>query len=202
MIIPAVLAETIRQRMPHLSYEDREQLAILFSELASGAIHAAAGMAAERPNIRSDKAWSSAWADERQAANPSIRTAAQDAKRAHRQCPWREPLGEVGDVYRCQHGKLFEQIRETARTHPDGGLLEPWDELGPVYSPIRYWRARRALREQVGAYVISPEDFERARLAFKAAWESANAAEVASGARTTSGLLAALEAIDVTVEGR
>lgn len=196
MIDPVILAETLRQKLPQLSYADRMELADAFNEIAWGA----RGAKAERPNIRSDKTWSSAWDAERRAANPSIRTAAQDVKRAHRQCPWREPLGEIGDVYRCQHGKLFEQIRETATTH--GVLLEPWDELGPVYSPIRYWRARRALREQVGAYVISPEDFERARLAFKAAWEAANAAEVASGVRTTSGLLAALEAIDVVVEDR
>ena len=55
---------------------------------------------------------------------------------------WGSQFGEVGDVRRCEHGKL--QVIMTAR---HGGLF--WYTLSRFYDPILYSRANKAwLRAQ------------------------------------------------------
>lgn len=62
----------------------------------------------------------------------------------HRRCqqpnhgPWDE-WGDVGDVRRCEHGRIQEAYEVR-------GVVPPyWMDLSPFWTPIRYWRARRAL---------------------------------------------------------
>lgn len=53
--------------------------------------------------------------------------------------------GRAGDVRRCVHGHL--QVR--TETHPDSRMQGPgtdwWRTLSPVFTPVLYRRAKKAL---------------------------------------------------------
>jgi hypothetical protein len=53
--------------------------------------------------------------------------------------------GQPGDVKRCPHGKLMirRQVPPNARTQGPG--TDWWDTLSPIFNPIDYSRAKKAL---------------------------------------------------------
>jgi len=73
---------------------------------------------------------------------PNIRTISR-----HSEC-WKQewPLTHrPGDVRRCPHARIQEltQVPITARTQGPG--TDYWRDLSPIWDPIKYQRARKAL---------------------------------------------------------
>ena len=76
---------------------------------------------------------------------PNIRTISR-----HQECwiledPWLR-VYRPGDVRHCPHGRIQEltQVPITARTQGPG--TDYWRDLSPIWDPVRYRRARKALR--------------------------------------------------------
>lgn len=55
--------------------------------------------------------------------------------------PW---WGQVGDVMICKHGKIMVRT-ETSSTRIAGPGTDWWRTLSPIFNPIEYRRAKRAL---------------------------------------------------------
>ncbi|NUR80782.1 MAG: hypothetical protein HOQ21_10100 [Dermatophilaceae bacterium] len=55
--------------------------------------------------------------------------------------------GEPGDVRYCDHGRVWTFDHDT-------GHIDVWEWLSPVFNPIRYARAVRALRQRPGTATV------------------------------------------------
>ena len=55
-------------------------------------------------------------------------------------------LGTPGDVKRCVHGKLMLRRQVGIHSRLAGPGTDWWQTLSPVFDPILYRRARKALR--------------------------------------------------------
>jgi hypothetical protein len=56
--------------------------------------------------------------------------------------PW---WGRPGDVKRCVHGKLMMRRQVGPRARIAGPGTDWWQTLSPIFDPILYYRARKAL---------------------------------------------------------
>jgi hypothetical protein len=78
-------------------------------------------------------------------SQPNIRPKQQP----HSECwrlDWKDPLGtRVGDVRRCEHGHVQLRAQTSPRSRMQGPGMDYWRTLSPIWDPILYRRARRAL---------------------------------------------------------
>ena len=76
--------------------------------------------------------------------HPNIRSKTPSHTECWRQ-EWHSPMGRLGDVRRCVHGRVqvLTRISENARVQGPG--THWWRTLSPFWNPITYQRARKAL---------------------------------------------------------
>jgi hypothetical protein len=53
--------------------------------------------------------------------------------------------GRPGDVKRCQHGRIMVRCEVGPHSRIAGPGTDYWRELSPIFDPIKYRRARKAL---------------------------------------------------------
>lgn len=59
---------------------------------------------------------------------------------------WKDPLGtRVGDVRRCHHGHIQLRTQTSPRSRLQGPGMDYWQTLSPIWNPVLYRRARKAL---------------------------------------------------------
>lgn len=56
--------------------------------------------------------------------------------------PW---WGQPGDVKRCPHGKLMIRMQVSIHSRVAGPGTDYWRTLSPIFDPIKYQLARKAL---------------------------------------------------------
>lgn len=59
--------------------------------------------------------------------------------------PFPGTMGTLGDVRRCEHGRLWQ----FAEIHYGGNWIDRWEPLSRFWNPIAWRRASRALTEAV-----------------------------------------------------
>lgn len=78
-------------------------------------------------------------------AQPNIRPKTQP----HSECwrlDWKDPLGSrVGDVRLCPHGRVQVRTETSPRSRLQGPGMDWWRTLSPIWNPLTYRRAVRAL---------------------------------------------------------
>ena len=55
--------------------------------------------------------------------------------------PFPGTAGDPGDIRRCEHGRMWRFVG----TERGGNWIDLWEPLSPVWNPIAWRRARRAL---------------------------------------------------------
>ncbi|MEV4991225.1 hypothetical protein [Pseudarthrobacter sp. LMD1-1-1.1] len=75
---------------------------------------------------------------------PNIRTISRHSECWKQENPWLR-VHRTGDVRYCPHGRIqvLTQVPITARTQGPG--TDYWRTLSPIWDPIKYRRARKAL---------------------------------------------------------
>lgn len=69
----------------------------------------------------------------------------------HRDC-WRQSIGEPnwfgrpGDLRRCEHGRLQVRTQVSEHARIQGPGTDWWRDLHPVWTPILWRRAQKAMK--------------------------------------------------------